>query len=379
MTNIGRRDLLIAGASTGALALSGCTDKGTNRGTAEGVDEPDRPEAPAGPWARVHLQNGVDGWTCVPVNGTQTDPVGGAYARSIDPVGRLRFTSSAANSEESRREVWVTGEPVTDVEARVLIAPPSAMNPTVATPQMGLALRVSAPENGKRSAFVFDTNIFSGNFEQMWCALWEWPDPVEPSGLTIAGQSESIPLFQYSVPIRCVQRIAGSPSLDLLTVDPGPLPVAKFADGDRVTIAKTFDASYRQSDAEVVAARGQDYGGVEGPVVLVKNAAQAQSSPAALDAGHLQYASPGPKAIDPRALYPLHVAARVIGSVAQLKAWPTNAVEPPWSSSLHAVTVDFSHVTDVKVPEAGQVGLIVNHLHGADQFVAYGDLEVTPL
>ncbi len=366
MNGIPRRDLLIAGATTSALALSGCSTEGSTQGAVK-------------PWSRVHFKSGTEPWTCVPISGRQVDPVGGPYKRSVDDVGNLRFTSAAANTETSRREVWVTGDPVRDVEARVVIEPPSAMDPAVVTPQMGIALRVSDAKGGKRAAFMFDTNIFSGVYWETWCALWEWNESVSPTNGAGSKASKALPRVPYRLPIRQAQRIAKNPNIDVLAVDPSPLGVPRFQNGDVVDVVGTLDPSYTQRAARIRAVDNWEYGTVAGPVLVLASAPHTEASPRALETGYVQFADPGGKAADPRSLYPMHVAARVIGNVAQLKTWPDGEAEPTWSTPYQSVTVDFSHVTDTTIPESGQVGLIVNHLHGAGQYVAYGDLEVTPL
>ncbi|HET8929355.1 MAG TPA: hypothetical protein VFN21_01735 [Acidimicrobiales bacterium] len=366
MGTVRRRDLLVAGMATGALGLTGCR-----------TDESDGGDVRA--WTRVHLESGTEPWTCVPITGRRSDPIGGRYHRSVDREGNLRFTSSAANTEGSRREVWVTGDPVSDVEVRTVIAPPSGMDPDVATPQMGVALRVTGLENGKRSAIVFDTNISDYVYRQMWVALWQWNDPPGPRTLTISKATTPTPLFEYRAPIRRTQRISHPERRDLLTVDSMAQPAPRFGSGDLVDIVGTLDDTYTQRSKRVHSVLADDWGSAPAPLIMLPSAKNTKATPAALESGYVRFAKPGDNAVDPRSLYPLHVAARVIGQVAQLKTWPDGSAEPTWNSRHQAVTVDFSDADDIDVPESGRVGLIVDHLRGADQYVAYGDLEVTPL
>jgi hypothetical protein len=366
MSTVRRRDLLVAGVATGALGLTGC-----------GTDVPEAGEMR--PWARVHHKSGIEPWTCVPVTGHRDDPIGGPYERSVDAAGDLRFTSSAANTEGSRREIWVTGDPVGDVEVRTVIAPPSSLDPAVATPQMGLALRVSERVNGMRSAFVFDTNIANFIYRQMWVALWQWKDPPTEHGLKISEVTRPAPMYDYRVPIRRAERTPYPELRDLFSVDPLAQPVPRFDSGDRVDVVGTLDGTYAQQSVRVHSILADDWGEAPAPLVVLPAAKNTKATPPALESGYLRFAQPGENAVDPRSLYPLHVAARVIGHVAQLKTWPDGSAEPAWNARNQAVTVDFSDADDVDVPATGRVGLVVNHLRGADQHVAFGDVRVTPL
>src|SRR5690606_30724243 len=78
--------------------------------------------------------------------------------------------------------------------------------------------------------------------------------------------------------------------------------------------------------------------------------------------------------LHPAAIYPFHVALRVVGSNITAKRWRVGDVEPTWDDPSWSVTIDTAD-DPVQLPESGGVGVIVDGLHpGA--WVEFGDVEI---
>lgn len=55
-----------------------------------------------------------------------------------------------------------------------------------------------------------------------------------------------------------------------------------------------------------------------------------------------------------------------------MKSWLAEEPEPGWTASFDLSKID-------TLAKSGKIGLVANHLHGANQYIAFGDLSITPV
>lgn len=127
-----------------------------------------------------------------------------------------------------------------------------------------------------------------------------------------------------------------------------------------------IDGSYARTDAEVAAVSP------EAGLISVENPEADGDSPFTLDSGLVKFHYDHDNGVDPRAFYPRYVRARIVGSTLQAKTWLVEQPEPGWQ---------FSEILPeaVQPAQTGRVGLVTNHLWGADRYLAFGDVTITPV
>jgi len=276
--------------------------------------------------------------------------------------GEFRVSSSAANTEGSRREVWTMPGTYGDVDLVARIEAPSSLG-GASTPQPGIALRTRIDVDGSGTALVIDANIWAGIFDNLKVGLWTWPSSLDT--VDVAAVDQTLTMDRREARVRAVSRSGGADGTATLLVDPSydeGSPYG-FRVGDRVDIRATGDHRFDLDGVRVV--------DVNGPVLVVADPGGA-ASPLTSDDGTVRLHDPSRHSMNPRSLYPRYLRARLIGSHLWLKTWLVDQAEPGWQ-------VDTELPRSTRLPEKGSIGLITNHLTGAHQYIAFGDLEITPI
>jgi hypothetical protein len=276
--------------------------------------------------------------------------------------GQFRVNSTAANTEGSRREVWTMPGTYGDVDVVARIDAPSSLG-GASTPQPGIALRTTIDADGSGSALVIDANIWSRMFDDLKVGVWTWPAAFDT--VDVDAVDQTLTMDHRDARIRAVAGHGGPEPTATLVVDPGydEFSPYGFRVGDRVDIETRRDDRYDQTGARVT--------GVTGPVLVV-TAPGTTDRPLTVDEGTVRLHDPTRYSMNPRTLYPRYLRARLIGSHLWLKTWLVDQPEPGWQ-------LDTVLPASAALPAEGAIGLISNHLTGADQYIAFGALEITPI
>lgn len=295
------------------------------------------------------------------ITSSRSDP---AHAMTFTD-GEFRVNSTARNTDGNQRELWALEQDYDDLDVTVRIDRPSSLGGDF-TPQPGIALRYRDDGNGAGRALIIDGNIWSRNYDRMIVGLWTWPSQSKTK-VEIDAIGEPLQLDERVANIIGVTREAGDPATDVLAVDSsaGPAGPYGFAVGDRVDISTAVDKSYARTGVEI------DSIATGSGLISVKHPGETAASPFASEVGLVKfhYTDEG---VDPRAFYPRYVRARLVGSTIQVKTWLVEQPEPGWQFS---ATIP----ARMDLPSSGRVGLVANHLHGADRFIAFGQMTITPV
>lgn len=285
--------------------------------------------------------------------------------RMIFVDGELRITSTARNTDGNQREVWTTGDDYGDVDVTLRIDEPSSLGGTF-TPQPGLALRTQVDGSDAGSALVIDANVWGHASNHARIGAWSWSLGSKPK-FTIDALDAVLYFHERRAAITGFMRSADTPGVDIFSVDPtyDMTGLYGFRVGDRVDVGSLMDPGYNQSNATVA---GVDSGN---KIITVAHPGSTGASPPRPSLGSIRFHASG-NAAQPRSQYPLYIRARLIGSRLDAKTWLVDEPEPGWQLS---ETIPAA----AKLPPKGKIGLVSNHLHGAGNYIAFGDLTIRPV
>lgn len=282
-------------------------------------------------------------------------------------AGEFRVTSSAANTAENRRELWFYDHDFTDVDVTVRIDKPTMFRGKF-HPQPGIALRYTGEDTGSGRALIIDTNIWSEAFDQLIVGVWSWPAST-PTKVRITPLGDPIYLQGRALTINGVRHVVDSRGrgTDIFSVTrPDLLDTPNgFNVGDHIDIDTGVDPTYAQKNAVITLANPK-YG-----VVWVRHDGAGKATDFANEFGAIRFHYDRNK-IDPKALYPRFVRARVTGRLVRVKSWLVGFPEPDWQLTARIAP-------GVEIPESGKIGLVTNHLHGAGNYIAFGDVTIDPI
>ncbi|MBS1847050.1 MAG: hypothetical protein JST73_02125 [Actinobacteria bacterium] len=280
--------------------------------------------------------------------------------------GELRVVSSAGDTDENQRELWTFANDESDVDLTTLVGIPSSLGGQF-KPQPGIALRYRSGPGSSGRAIVIDANVWSGVFNRLMVGYWTWPTRSD-TGIEIRQLATPLILHGRQTGVVAAARRAGHPSKLVYWVDPsfsldGP---GGFQVGEHVDISFPAEPDYERTDAVITAVDA-----VHG-TVTVEQPDATTDGPVLTTNGTIQihYAKSGGQ--PPDSLYPRYIRARIVGSTLQVKTWLAGLPEPGWQLT---TTIPASW----DVPASGNVGLVANHLYGAGQYIAFGDVTITPI
>lgn len=213
------------------------------------------------------------------------------------------------------------------------------------------------------SAIILDANIWAHDYSTLQINVWKWPASF--SHVLFQGPRNSVYMPTRLATIVGVHRKAGHPATDMIVVDrnSGGLGAYGFKVGDHVDISSSMDLSYTQTDAVIKT--------VYGNFLLVDNPGQTKWSPAAAAVGEVRFHRAG-SVTSPKFLYPRYIRARIVGNTLDVKSWLAEDPEPGWQRTVK--------LTDASnAPPSGKAGLVTNHLRGANQYIAFGEVSITPV
>lgn len=349
-----RRGLMAGLGAAGMVSLAGCSSDDV---AAEPAEPAEKPKADRVVWAVT----GARGLTPIEIDKVPGSPVN---TPSVTERGRLRVTSDRTDVDGNHRQVWMIpdSDDFTDGEVRTIFWPPSVIDETIATPQMGLAVRLSATRG-----LIVDQNIAMGAYGYTILAPWSWRkgggrSRQGPSNDGIRTTSERAPL------VTAVMRTSGRTRHNIYLVD----RTFEFEKGDEMIVDACFDDSFNGTFtvADVVPTAMKVF---PSPAIACEAPSGAAPVNPMMSLGRIT--RPGSRQrIDPRSLYPCHVALRSIGSRATVKRWRVGDVEPTWDDPTWTVTIDIEG--DPLRPRAsGGVGVVTNHLRNGC-WVEFGDVEI---
>lgn len=286
--------------------------------------------------------------------------------RMISVDGQLRAIASAANTGGNRREMWTFAGDHRNVDVTARIDEPSSLGGRF-KPQPGVAVRAHVNADGSGSALIVDGNIWDQTFNRMIIGVWSWPGD-EPTGVTIDRLGAPLVLSERIARITGVLRHSGNPATDVFWVDPAYDPASPDAlkVGDHVDITTATDPSFTRANAVVTDVDPR------GTMISVAHPdAPASTGRPATDFGtiRLHWAD---NITDPRSLYPRYVRIRIIDSKVWVKSWLVDEPEPGWQA-IRTIP------SDLPLAKTGGIGLVTNHLYGAHNSMAFGEVTITPV
>ncbi len=275
--------------------------------------------------------------------------------------GAFRVNSTAANTEGSRREVWTMPGTYGDVDVVARIDAPSSLG-DASTPRPGIALRTRIAADGSGSALVVDANIWAGIFDDLKVGVWSWPSSLDT--VDVAAVDETLSMDHRDARIRAVARTGGADGTATIVIEPSydEFSAYGFRAGDRIDVRTKTD-SFDLTDVPITAVTGS---------VLTVSAPGGAASPLTVAGGTVSLHDPTGHSMNPRTLYPRYVRVRLIGSHLWLKSWLVDRPEPGWQLDTQIPRAD-------ALADEGAIGLVSNHLTGADQYIAFGALQIKPI
>ncbi|MBS1847051.1 MAG: hypothetical protein JST73_02130 [Actinobacteria bacterium] len=336
----------------------------TNRGAANPPQATaPRPDHASSPRLIVPSPASVGLWHHATITSPGDDRTQPAHVLSYAD-GEMRVRAEPGDTEPNRREVWVLHDDDADSDTTVRIGAPSSLGGAF-NPQPGIALRVSTAADGSGRALVIDGNVWADNFARMIIGVWSWP--ADGSQVKIDIVTDQLVLDERVAPIIATLRNAGNPADDVFVVSPSTDlrgPDALHA-GDHVDITSSLDGRYSQTNATVTAVSA-DRGWI-----TVSHPGASDAIPLEAAVGTIRLHASG-NIRDPRSLYPRYLRVRITGSRLEVKTWLTGTPQPDWQF-IGTVPKRFD------LPTRGSIGLISNHLFGAGQYLAFGDVAITPI
>ncbi len=300
-------------------------------------------------------------WTPHLITSTAKDRPQPAHTmRVVD--GEFRVGSTAANTEGTRREVWTMPGSYGDFDLVARIDAPSSLG-GASTLQPGIAVRTRIDDDGAGTALVVDANIWAQIYDNLKVGVWRWPASFADIDVTPVDQI--LKMDRRDARVRAVARSGGADGTATIIIAP-PYDESSpygFRVGDRVDVRTSGDHRFDLNDVRVT--------GVTGPVLVVADPG-GSASPLTADDGIVRLHDPTEHSMNPRVLYPRYVRIRLIGSHLWLKTWLVDEIEPGWQ-------LDTRIPRSADLPETGAIGLVTNHLTGANQYIAFGALEITPI
>lgn len=251
-----------------------------------------------------------------------------------------------------------------DGEARTVWWPPSGVSADPVAPQMGLVVRLTATGGAVAMQATGDEGFTSTSV-----APWSWAGGGQGGSSTRGDFHGALVVAPARSPrIVGVARDDSSPPLVAYVVD----RIYEFAEGDPFEVDWCSDPSF---DGSFVATSviPEATSLWPGPAIIAEG--RDDRAPEELKPATGRIARPEVEGgLHPAAIYPFHVALRVVGSRITAKRWRVGDVEPTWDDPSWSVTIDAAD-GPVQLPESGGVGVIVDHLHpGA--WVVFDDVEI---
>lgn len=165
--------------------------------------------------------------------------------------------------------------------------------------------------------------------------------------------------------ITSVGRAAGDPASDVIGFVPNYDVESDygFRAGDHVNIKVPTDHSYDQSDAVVTK--------VSGDSLVVDHPGETGAEKRAPATGTITFHTSAQE-MPPRALYPRYLRVRIVGTKLSVKTWLVDQPEPGWQ-------LEYRLPKAPELADTGKIGLVTNHFRGAGQYIAFGDVTITPV
>lgn len=325
------------------------------------VSWPAVPDDPARSVTIVPSASAVGRFTPHTISSFQDEPP----RKMVFTDGELRVASTEAHTDGNHREIWSLNGDHADVDVTLRIERPSSLGGSF-KPQPGLALRFEDDGEGAGRALIVDTNIWNEHYDRMIVGFWSWPAPTT-SRVAIDQIGDTLAMQERMAIITGVVRSSGVPATDVYTVDAPWQPSAPygFAVGDPVDVATVADESFSHTAARISAISP------DGELISVEHPGAAEPAGFALELGSIKFHY-SDRGVDPRAFYPRYFRARLVGRDLQVKSWLVEDPEPGWQFSE-------SVPDEIDLPATGRVGLVANHLHGADRYLAYGTIRIDPV
>lgn len=282
----------------------------------------------------------------------------------------LRIGSAAENLNGNRREAWIVSDKdFDDFEILVRIDRPSNINSSAIaggmTPQTGLMLRGTGVGESSGKAIAMFVNVFGSygplnvyNFRP-WAV--DETGHVDDSGASSAG---SVSMSKLTVPIKAAGILSGNiivvpaDGVDSVVVSQMSGQLVDYAPG---TITNGITAVNGKTASNIFGL-AFDSGGQADKALGFVNDATVKYSDISTSNG-----TPVPS----QAWYPAYLRVRLVGRQMKTKWWHSVLPEPRnWMN-----TVNLS----ADAPTKGKIGLVANHMFGADNYIAYGPVEITPI
>lgn len=302
---------------------------------------------------RVWAKDGTADMSTIPISKDSGDDLSKPNILTV-VGGYLRV---AANSTQStygnRRECHVLDSTAgyVDSEIRSIWRPPSVIDTTKMSPQMGHVHRATAT-----GGVVIDQNIF-GSFDDTWINCWGWDGATLTEGTQLASGTGT----RLSLKVDSFHRTAGTPASVYCRVD----TVDNVQVGDVVTVAGTGEAELDgDHTVKYVLPSSNGVYGNTGPCLIWEDAVNTSTKALTLVSGEVGIKGPA-TGLAPRSLYPMHVASRIVGTLAQAKKWRVGTPEPMWGTRGYAAgcawELDLASASPA-LPASGKCGIITNHL-----------------
>lgn len=316
-------------------------------------------------WAR----DGVGGITGVQYWQTAGFPVsslpGGPHTLSV--VGdSLRINSTAGNTNGNIRQAWlVSDEDFDDFEILVRIDKPSNIGVTM-SPQPGLMLRGQGVGEDNGKAIAMFVNIFASYGPVNIYNFRPWarqPDgSYTDTGGSLAG---TLAMSKLKIPVDIAgiigSNILAAPHRDFDQSMLGQL-VGQLVNYSPGVVTNGLSAVTGKTVTSTAIGIVFDSGGQPATNVdLVYNAS--------VELTDISTSSGTP--VPPFAWYPAYMRVRLVGRQMKSKWWHAALPEPRNWTNTRTLSED--------APLSGKIGLVTNHLHGADNYMAFGPVEITPI